>query len=1067
MATSPPSGSDEPPASSAFDRLDPKIQRWVWEQDWRELRDAQEKAIPLILDRRADVLIAAATASGKTEAAFLPVCSSLLDDPPGPGFAAVYVSPLKALINDQYARLDRLCDAVEIPVHRWHGDVAAARKRKALDHPGGLLLITPESLEALFVVHGPRTRTLFAAARYVVVDELHAFVGTPRGAQLRSLLHRLEYAARRRITRIGLSATLGDMSAAAEFLRPGGGPEVSRILSQDDAQELQMRLRGYVAAAPVPGSEPDCVPGDRLAIADDLFAALRGRDNLVFVNARSGVEVYADLLARRSADARVPNEFLPHHGSLSKELREHVEARLKDRTSPVTAVCTSTLEMGIDIGSVGSVAQVGPPHSVAALRQRLGRSGRRGEPAILRLYVSEPEITERTLPQDQLRAQLVQTIACVNLLLERWCEPPEAGGLHLSTLVQQVLSLIAEHGGVTPADAYRVLCAEGPFGGVTAAQFGRLLRDLGERDLLRQESDGLLLHGTEGERLVNHYSFFAAFASGDEYRLVADGRSLGTLPIAYPLLTGGLLIFAGRRWKIVDVDEQAKVVELTRSSGGRPPLFTGSGADVHDRVRIEMRRIYESGEVPVYLDETARGLLAEARRTYRRLRLDTTPLIAWGRDTLIFPFRGDTVLATLAVALQTSGAEVAIDGLALTLTDTAPGEAADRLREVAGATPPAPCELAGRVVNKIIDKYDDLLGDELLATAYAARRIDVPAAWETLEHIRTTLDRVAPPAPPAPHERPASSVRRRIGDLPYAVIDVETTGLDPARHRIAEIAVVRLRPDGTVDDVWSTLVNPGRDPGPSSRVHGLTAADLVDAPSFDRIAGAVAERVSGAVLAAHNAGFDTTFLTSEFLRLGVPPDDLMTLCTLLLARRFGAATGSLRLADCAAAEGIEPTNMHTVLGDARVTAGLLTRYVQRAQQAGVQWLDELGAAGNPPGPRWAPGTSGSAPPKPRAVRQWPRPDELPAIPPVPAFDDARAVLYADLLARAAADGAFARTEAADLDRLVADLGLGSAVRSDVHRLLRQHWGDRPHASRVLDAVEKLTTGSPDAPESGV
>lgn len=1062
MTTSPPSGSEDARASAAFERLHPRVQRWAWEQHWRELRDAQEAAIPLILDGRRDVLIAAATASGKTEAAFLPICSGLVDDPPAAGFGAVYVGPLKALINDQHARLEQMCETLGVPVHRWHGDVAAGRKRTALDHPAGLLLITPESLEALFVVHGPRTRTLFTATRHIVIDELHSFIGTPRGAQLRSLLHRLEYAARRRIPRVGLSATLGDMSDAAEFLRPGGGSQVAMVTSQSDTQELRLQLRGYVTVEPASRPAAHAVDdmagadhaggGGRHAIADHLFTALRGHDNLVFIDGRTGVEIYADLLARRSATERVPNEFLPHHGSLSKELREHAESRLKDHSTPTTAVCTSTLEMGIDIGTVTSVAQIGAPSSVSAVRQRLGRSGRRDEPAMLRVYVTEPEITERTAAQDQLRAVLVQTIACVGLLLDRWCEPNRHGGLHLSTLVQQVLSLIAEHGGITAADAYRVLCAEGPFPAVSAARFGRLLRDLGAHDLLRQESDGLLLHGQRGEQLVNHYSFFTAFAAADEYRLIADGRPLGTLPIAYPLLPGGLLIFAGRRWKIVDVDEQGKVVDLTRSSGGRPPLFTGSGATVHDRIRIEMRRVYESGDVPVYLDAAARSLLAEARRAYRRFGLGGVPVIEHGRDTLLFPFRGDNVMTTLAVALQSHGVDAALDGLALTLVNTAPGEAAGRIADLARTPPPDPEELAGHVANKIIDKYDDLLGDELLAAGYAARRLDVPAAWETLNAIQAATahrPRRAPHAKPAPSaDAPA---RRHIGDLPYAVIDLETTGLDPLRHRIVEVAVLRQRADGTVEDEWSTLINPGRDPGASTRIHGLTAADLVDAPSFAQVAGEIATRISDAVVVGHNVTFDAAFLTGEFARLGAPPDDLLTLCTLVLARRFGAETNSFRLADCAEAEGIALEAAHTALSDARTAASLLARYLRRAKDAGLRGLDELDATGNPPAPGWWPRTSG-APAKRRDRQPRIDPAHLAMRLPVPAFADPRGTLYADLLARAADDGLLDATEAADLDTLATSLGLTQAARTDVHRVLRDAWAPWPHACQALTSL---------------
>ena len=665
------------------------------------------------------------------------------------GVKVLYVSPLKALINDQYRRLDALCEHLDLPVHRWHGDVAGSRKARFLTNPDGLLLITPESLEALMVIHGPRIGRLFGGLRYVVIDELHSFIGMERGAQLQSLLHRTELAIRRHVPRIGLSATLGDMAAAAAFLRPAGG-EVTVIVAADDGQEVRLQLLGYEAAArnspPAQadaaddgggGGEPaaeDVTPGDRLAVADHLFMTLRGTDNLIFADSRREVEIYADLLRRRSARAVVPNEFIPHHGSLSKDLREHAEGRLKDRTMPTTAVCTSTLEMGIDIGSVTSIAQVGAPRTVSSLRQRLGRSGRRGEAATLRIYITEQQITAHTPPSDALRSQLVQSVAIVNLLLGRWNEAPDSGGLHLSTLIQQLLSLIAQHGGVSPAQAYQALCGQGPFGRVTSTLFARLLHVLGGAGLLTQAADGLLLLGTAGERIVNHYSFYTAFRTAPEYRLIASGRTLGTLPVDYPLMPGSLLIFGGRRWRVVAVDTQAKVIELARSSGGRPPIFTGSGGLVADRVRQEMLRVYRAGEVPAYLNGTAARLLAEGRANFARFGLGVSPVLEWGADTLIFPWRGDRIMSTLAAALTDAAVEVAQDGVCLTLTGTGRPAAVARLQDLAASTPD-PVELAARVKNKLVEKYDELLDDELLTVAYAVRSLDVSGAWETLTSL--------------------------------------------------------------------------------------------------------------------------------------------------------------------------------------------------------------------------------------------------------------------------------------------------------------------------------------------
>ena len=346
------------------------MQRWIYDQGWTNLHDAQERAIPIILAENQDLIISAATAAGKTEAAFLPICSALaaVDRKTDRGPDVLYVSPLKALINDQYDRLDLMCERADLLVHRWHGDVSSTAKSKAADTAGGILLITPESLEAFLVRRGSEARGFFGRLRYIVIDEVHSFIGSARGAQLQSLLNRVELAARRRPPRVGLSATLGDMAVAKRFLRPTD-PQAPAVVESTAEQEIQLQVRGYRSNAPVPGEDlDDAPPADETAIADHLFKTLRGSDNLVFANSRRQVEIYANRLAELSDDRGAPNEFWPHHGNLAKAVREDVERQLKDRTRPVTAVCTSTLELGIDIGSVSSVAQVGPPPSVAALR---------------------------------------------------------------------------------------------------------------------------------------------------------------------------------------------------------------------------------------------------------------------------------------------------------------------------------------------------------------------------------------------------------------------------------------------------------------------------------------------------------------------------------------------------------------------------------------------------------------------------------------------------------------------------------------------------------------------------
>jgi ATP-dependent Lhr-like helicase len=893
------------------------LQRWIYDRGWTSLHDAQERAIGPILDGDRDVIVAAATAAGKTEAAFLPICSAIarpregvVPPPPDPwsthdpwadadhaagvtaprGVEVLYVSPLKALINDQYDRLELLCERADVAVHRWHGDVAGSAKQKLLRSPSGVLLITPESLEALFVNRGTEVPALLHGVRYVVVDELHAFLGTPRGAQLQSLLQRVELAIRRRPPRIGLSATLGDMGAAAEFLRPGHAAQVVTISSESDGQELRLQVRGYRATAPRLSSREaavaeaagrtviaeDVVEGDHLAIRDHLFTTLRGHDNLVFANSRGSVEVYADLLRRRCEDERVPNEFWPHHGSLAKDMREQVEAELKDRTRPVTAVCTSTLEMGIDIGSVASVAQVGPPPSVAALRQRLGRSGRRDEPAVIRIYIAESDLDVRSSPVAELRTRLVQTVAMVRLLLRRWVEPPVAPGFNLSTLVQQTLSLIAQHGGVQPLEAHRALCGPGPFERVDPQRFSQLLRSMAAAELVSQAKDGTLLHGPSGERFVNHHSFYAAFATSEDWRLfdAAGGRLLGSIPISHPLAEGMLLIFAGRRWRIAEIDPQARLIELRPAPGGRPPAFGGSLAAIDDTVRREMVAVYRGDEVPGWLDEQAKLLLGEARDAWRRFRLGDTGLLTWGNDTVVFPWVGDRALVTAGLALGTVGIDAAVEGVALLVPDRTPTAVAAAARQLASGAPPSGTELARGLDNLVLDRWDWVLDDELAAETAGARQLDVPGAWDLLGRV---ADDHHPPAPAfgpaaAPTQQPSDApvaapaarptVRPRSGSE-FCVVDVETTGFSPRLgDRVVEVAAVRMQADGTVTDEWSTLVNPRRDVG-ATHVHGITATDLVDAPLFGEIAGDLLERLDGAVLTAHNLRFDQQFLVAE------------------------------------------------------------------------------------------------------------------------------------------------------------------------------------------------------------
>ncbi|WP_231886406.1 MULTISPECIES: helicase-related protein [unclassified Sulfitobacter] len=518
----------------------------------------------------------------------------------------------------------------------------------------------------------------------------------------------------------GRSATLGDMDLAKAYLRPDAANAVQLIEADGGEAELRLQLRGYVS-----GDEDENSPSATDAIAAHLFKHLRGSDNLAFAGARQRVEIYADRLRELCEREHLPQEFYPHHASLSREHRDFVERRLKDAAKPTTAVCTSTLELGIDIGDVTCVAQIGAPFSVAALRQRLGRSGRReGQPAVLRQYVVETQLTPESSFVDRLRLGLIRSIAMIDLLLKGWCEPPRPQALHLSTLVHQILSVIAQRGGASASVVYSILCREGPFRKVTTEVFADVLRSIGhtETGLIEQSGSGLLLLGPAGEKLVEHYSFYAVFQTPEEFRLVAEGRELGTLPIDNVLAPGMLLIFSGRRWVVQEIHDREKVIMVKPAKAGVPPVFGGDPGDIHDKVIDRMFAVLEGDASPAYMDSVSLTMLEEARAQYQLLGFRTENIHSLGEHTSIIATRVGTVkTSTLALALRSEGFSVEQhDGFLLV---EAGDEAPDLQTVIDRIAAGEPVDIFAGAGNLVSEKFHPYLSHDLLALDAASSRL--------------------------------------------------------------------------------------------------------------------------------------------------------------------------------------------------------------------------------------------------------------------------------------------------------------------------------------------------------
>lgn len=709
-----------------FNRLAPPLQRWLWEQGWTGLRPMQAEAVEAILDSQQDVIIAAQTASGKTEAAFLPLLTRLWHQ--GGEGVVLYVAPMKALINDQSERLELLCARMDIPVYPWHGDIGETSRKRFVAAPRGLMLITPESLESLLFRRGSALRDLFGELVAVVVDELHAFIGSERGRQLQSLLHRLEAGLGRQVQRVGLSATLGDMGLAADFMRRHKGSETLVIVGAAEQKSMQLQVK---AVPQLPGGD-ETTEAAHGQIASKLFHRLRQANYLIFPNSTGLVEFYADALRRLCERSGLPVTFFPHHGRLGKAERESTESSLKRGQLPVSAICTSTLEMGIDIGAIRGIVQIGPPETVAALCQRIGRAGRRdGKSAELWQYCLTNEVARAGDCPSGLQVDLIQSIAVIRLFLAKWYEPPPAGGLHYSTLVQQILSLIGERCGLTAAAAYRILCKDGPFSEVSETDFIALLRSLAASDLIMQDANRQLLHGAAGEKYVNHYTFFAAFQDSREYRLRHLGKELGTLPLRRTHVPGDALIFAGRRWQIIEIDHDKRRVELKPAAIGNLPRTGGAGQAVHDRVREEMRAVLAGTEMPEWLDAAARETLVSARKQFVDLGLATTPgtkAIVEGRMIHLFTWRGDATQDALVLLLRAHGVAAENFGVCLKIRGRTESEVSDALLGIAQAPLPDPSDILDRSALGSPEKWDWALPDRLFFDSFVSARLDLAAA---------------------------------------------------------------------------------------------------------------------------------------------------------------------------------------------------------------------------------------------------------------------------------------------------------------------------------------------------
>jgi ATP-dependent Lhr-like helicase len=550
---------------------------------WCELREVQEQAYTAIHGGN-DVLIIAPTAGGKSEAALIPVLDDILKSG-AKGVACLYLSPLKALINDQEERIAAFCRPTGLSVAKWHGDVPKGDRGWNEDEAPQFLMITPESLEVL--LHEKGHNADLANLRYVIVDELHAFVESERGVHVKILLDRLDRIARSPVQRIGLSATVGNPDEILAWLSSG---RHSRRLVAVPAPATAKKFRFVI--------EPD--PARRI---DALTGLVAGKKALVFVNSRSAAEAIVQVVAGRIKNLHI------HHSSVPPATKKAAEEAFHSGEG-ACIICTSTLELGIDIGDLDIVVQVGPPDSVSSFLQRMGRSGRREQAAFVAWLLSDP-------------GELLTSCAVIECAREKKVEPLLPLEKPYNVLVQQIFLSILSASRAGRGTVARDLLTFSAFAHISSGDVDRILDHLVSAGYLAADGE-MLMSGTESERVFgrsNYRELYSVISGGNEYRAVTpDGEVVGSLDARFANRPDpGAFALGGATWSVVKCDESHNLVVVVPGGNGngisRVFWTAGEEAALSPVICGAVQRIVARGRTTLPLGEGETGVLDTAIRT--------------------------------------------------------------------------------------------------------------------------------------------------------------------------------------------------------------------------------------------------------------------------------------------------------------------------------------------------------------------------------------------------------------------------------------------------------------------
>jgi len=566
-------------STSAIELLNNRLKEFIRYQKWEKLNPIQEIAIPTIKENN-DTLVIAPTASGKTEAVLIPLFDDILSNNLEP-LSVIYVSPLKALINDMNERIENWCDYFNLEVTKWHGDVTPSKKHAFLKKPTDFLLITPESLEVIFMNKSFEEKTrIFKNVKYIIVDEIHYFVESDRGTQLNSLLNRIRHFSQHSFTIVGLSATVGNPELVSKWLNP---QKPAKIVSDSSRKEFQYKV--------LCGSEIDICK---------VLSKYKNKKLLIFVQSRKDAEKYYHILKRT---LKLKNIYV-HHSSIDKERREESEKKFKEYNDGFM-ISTSTLELGIDIGNIDIVVQIHPPHNVSSFLQRIGRSRRRKDtnPRTI-IFYENGKFTY---------ADILISLAEISLTKEGHIENIAIPEKPKDIYFHQILSTIFEHGRIKQKKLFNSLEDSFVFSNIEKNDFKSIIETMEEKGFVDYKdcylSLGYNFEKKYGKR--NFLDFYTVFCPNYEFKVKEGVKNIGSLDSSFVILflkPGKSFILGGLPWKVKEIDHKRFVVKVKKDKQkkGDIPQWVSEGGILDYLITRRIYKIFLGDEkILSYLDDSS------------------------------------------------------------------------------------------------------------------------------------------------------------------------------------------------------------------------------------------------------------------------------------------------------------------------------------------------------------------------------------------------------------------------------------------------------------------------------